>query len=80
MNERLKKKVLNTQWRRDGNTHLKYLINSRSLKNIHVVDSTSLMRCIYDLHFKFPCDYSLVELRKWMTTNQKTLYEVFGDK
>ena len=38
------------------------------------------MRCIYDLHFKFPCDDSLVELRKWMTTNQKTLYEVFGDK
>ena len=75
MNARLKKKIRETAWRREGNRHLKFLISSRSLKNVHAVNATSLMKEIFHLHREYPCDNSLVELRKWMTMNQKTLYE-----
>jgi hypothetical protein len=77
MNARIKKKVRKTAFMRGGNSRLKFIISSRSLKSVHVVGAESLMKQIFHLHQQFPLDESLVELRKWMTMNQKTLYEVF---
>jgi hypothetical protein len=63
-------------FKRAGNPKLKLLFKTHELKGIHVVRAEGLMQTIFDLHIKFPCDESLVVLRRWMTDNQKSLYSM----
>jgi hypothetical protein len=80
MKVRLKKKIRKTWMFRAGNPKLHILAKSGNLKRLHVVRADVLMPMIHELQRRYPCEESIVELRKVIATHQDTLYSIIGGK
>jgi hypothetical protein len=80
MKARLKKKIRKTWMLRVCNPKLRILAKSSDLKRLHVVRADVLMPMIHELQRRYPCEESIVELRKVIATHQDTLYSIIGGK